>query len=161
MEGAYLPREASAKAVQSTSEPFPRPNASSSRITVERQFTTVPNTSKTSATGPGVTSRGLRGLEQPHVSEHGLYALFVCRREGGAANGRGDGHSEPPHRQLYGAHGRVAVRAEDDEVEDPAVQLCRPRQVAALGRLDEADEKPGGDVGEGADGAVGPSEEGG
>lgn len=79
----------------------------------------------------------------------------------GPAHRRGDGHAEHPHRQLYGAYGRVAGRAEGQEKEDAPVQLRRPLKVTLPRGLYQIHEQLGGDVGEGADGAVGPGDHGG
>ena len=101
--------------------------------------------------------------QQAYVAKHAFDLLVRLIRDGqrGPAHRRGDGHPEFLHRQLYGAYGRVAVRAECHKGEYPPVQLRRFGEVAALRGLHRLNEQLGGYVGESAYGTVGPGEEGG
>jgi len=122
-------------------------NTTASKTSIARAFT--------------LSLKPLSSCEQTRVFEDGLYALAcaIVRRQGRSADGGGDGDAEYPHRELDGADGRVAVGAKGNELEDAPVQLRRPVEVAVSGGFHQIDEQFGGDVREGAYGAVGPCEE--
>src|SRR5919199_2283861 len=78
IDGLYLPRQASAKAAQSTLKFFCLPSSSPSRITEPRQSTTVPNTSKTRAFTPKTSTLNLLACRAlPGTFQHGP-SVGVC-----------------------------------------------------------------------------------
>src|ERR687886_1727449 len=79
IDGLYLPRQASAKAAQSTLKFFCLPSSSPSRITEPRQSTTVPNTSKTRAFTPKTSTLDdlLACHAPPGTFQHGP-SVGVC-----------------------------------------------------------------------------------
>src|SRR5215203_3488821 len=101
--------------------------------------------------------------QQTRFAEHALNVLVSLFPNGQRRTTHrwGDGDAELVHRQLYGTNRRVAVPTEGHEGEDAPVQFCRPLEVVVPRGMYQVDEQFGGNVGEGAYGAVGSREQAG